>query len=159
MRPAYLMLAQEGNRSLRYAARLLLDHDGISVKRDLDGDVWIVSEFCHCIEITRYPAPGVGEAFCRKHPETLILTFDILIFCSAALLVKLTSGSLMKRSTDSSSFNRASCRLCANDFATQASPAFEEFRAIPCRLASEWSYTFFGTSGIRPRSAPRSRSG
>ena len=87
----------------------------------------------------------------RKHPETLILTFDILIFCSPVLLVKLTSGSLMKRSTESSFFNRRSCRLCPNDFATR--PRF------PCRLASEWSYTFFGTSGIRPRSAPRSRSG
>ena len=36
---------------------------------DLDGDVWIVSEFCHCIEITRYPAPGVGESFCPETPR------------------------------------------------------------------------------------------
>ena len=44
-------------------------------------------------------------------------------------------------------------RLC--DSTTLSFPPW----AIPCRLASEWSYTFFGTSGIRPRSAPRSRSG
>ena len=76
MRPAYLMLAQEGNRSLRYAARsYCLIISGISVKRDLDGVVWIVSEFCHCIEITRYPAPGGANRSVRKHPETLILTF------------------------------------------------------------------------------------
>ena len=34
-----------------------------------------------------------------KHPETFILTSDILIFCSPALLVNLASGTLMKRRT------------------------------------------------------------
>ena len=49
---------------------ILPDHvSGISVKRDPNGFDWIVSEFCHCIEITRYPAPGLGEAFCPETPR------------------------------------------------------------------------------------------
>ena len=51
-------------------ALILLDHvGGISVKRDLDGFDWIVSEFCYCIEITRYPALGVGMVFCQEAPR------------------------------------------------------------------------------------------
>ena len=61
------------------------------------------------------------------HPKKTIsgaYWYDILIFCSAVLLVKLTSGSLMKRSTESSYFNRRSCRLCLNDFATRPRSPF-----------------------------------
>ena len=48
---------------------MMHDHvSGISGKRDLNGDEWIVSEFCHGIEITRYPAPGVCVAFCPEAP-------------------------------------------------------------------------------------------
>ena len=46
---------------------MMLDHvSGITGKRDPDGDVWIVSECFHGIEITRYPAPGVCVAFCLE---------------------------------------------------------------------------------------------
>ena len=56
------------------------------------------------------PSPHDGEPI----PQN---SFPILIFCSPALFVKLTSGSPMKRSKYSSCFARHSCRLCAADFA------------------------------------------
>ena len=49
---------------------MMLDHvSGISGKRDLNGDEWIVSECSHGIEITRYPAPGVCVVFCPEAPQ------------------------------------------------------------------------------------------
>ena len=49
---------------------MMLDHvSGISGKRKLDGDVWIVSEFFYGIEITRYPAPSVCGTFCPEAPR------------------------------------------------------------------------------------------
>ncbi len=44
------------------------------------------------------------------------MNFAIRNFCSLASFVNLTSGSRVKRSTDSSCFTRRSCRLCASDF-------------------------------------------
>ena len=56
---------------------MMLDHvSGLSGKRDLDGDVWIVSECSLGIEITRYPAPGVCVAFCPEAPRDF--DFDLL---------------------------------------------------------------------------------
>ena len=46
---------------------ILLDHViDISVKRNQNGFEWIVSELCHCIEITQYLASGAYVEFCPE---------------------------------------------------------------------------------------------
>ena len=90
------------------------------------------------------------------HPDTLILTLPILIVCSTAVSVKVTSLCPMKRRIEVSCFIRHSCRRCAWDFAIRPRRLFGHlgYRASPCRLWSGWPGRARAGAGARPRSEP-----